>query len=213
MRHAETWDGVTDQQIFERDGWSCRIPGCELGPLQRDQAWPEPLAPVIDHIVPLSLGGADTAPNKRAAHGICNLRKGSKMLPGDVQIITPELAPLGLLPSLRKPGRVCVVCETERVDRAGATCPLCRKIARTERQEKALAMRRQGFAWDEIAVELGLSGSGAAYNVAYPPWDRYREGEVQKVKPSQRKHPRKRSVPGEKTEEPPWWAAMTGGTW
>ena len=39
-------------------------------------------------------------------------------------------------------------------------------------------MRERGFSWAEIAVELGLSGGGAARNVAYPPWDRYKEGDV-----------------------------------
>jgi HNH endonuclease len=99
LRHAETWDGVEDSQILDRDDWTCRIPGCELGPIPRDRVFPDPLSASIDHIVPESLGGADTAPNKRAAHLICNTRRGNRMHPDDVQVITPELAPLGLLPA------------------------------------------------------------------------------------------------------------------
>lgn len=213
LRHAETWDGVEDGQIFERDGWACKISGCEFGPLRRDQVWPEPLSPVIDHIIPLSLGGTDTAPNKRAAHGICNLRKGNKVLPGDVQIITPELAPLGLLPARLRPGKppkLCVVCETAKVRKAGATCASCKQAAQAERQQQALALREQGMSWAKVAVELGLSGPGAACNVANPPWDRYdfsayekKAGPVQKDKPA-----RKKPVPAEGQEERLWWTTV-----
>lgn len=38
---------------------------------------------------------------------------------------------------------------------------------------RALAMRADGMEWKQVADVLGLSGPGAAHNVAYPPWDRY----------------------------------------
>ena len=57
LRHAETWDGVEDSQILDRDNLTCQIPGCELGPIPRDLKWPEPLSATIDHIVPESRGG------------------------------------------------------------------------------------------------------------------------------------------------------------
>jgi len=72
-----TWDGVTDQQIFERDGWVCRIPGCGR-PIQPELRHPDPGSASIDHIVPLSRGGDDTAANKRAAHLVCNTRRGAR---------------------------------------------------------------------------------------------------------------------------------------
>lgn len=74
--HAATWDQVPDQQIYQRDSWICQI--CET-PIQPDLRYPEPLSPSIDHITPLSLGGADNAPNKRATHLICNIRRGNRL--------------------------------------------------------------------------------------------------------------------------------------
>lgn len=38
----------------------------------------EELSFVVDHVIPLKLGGADTLTNKRPAHRICNARKGSR---------------------------------------------------------------------------------------------------------------------------------------
>jgi hypothetical protein len=167
---ASTWDGVTDQQIFDRDDWQCMIPGCTLGRIPRNPArlWPDPLSPSIDHIVPLSLGGADTAPNKRAAHLLCNTSRGATMHPEDIQIVTPELAPLGVLPGkkLSKPVNYCLTCDNE-VKRAGATCSECKTEAVAERRRRILACREQGMTWAEVAVEVGLSGSGAAHNAAY----------------------------------------------
>jgi hypothetical protein len=96
---ASTNDGVTDMQIWDRDDWACLIPGCELGPLRADLRKPEPLSPSVDHIVPLSLGGTDTAPNKRSAHLFCNISRNNRMGPDDVPAVTVETAPLGLLPS------------------------------------------------------------------------------------------------------------------
>jgi 5-methylcytosine-specific restriction endonuclease McrA len=78
LRHAESWDGITDEEILERDGWRCQIPGCKRRPIRRNLKYPNPRSKSIDHIVPLSLGGDDTAVNKRAAHLGCNLARGNK---------------------------------------------------------------------------------------------------------------------------------------
>lgn len=40
------------------------------------QPAPHPRSPVIDHIVPLALGGDDTRANVQLAHFLCNARKG-----------------------------------------------------------------------------------------------------------------------------------------
>lgn len=79
LRHAQTWDGITDEEILERDGWRCQIPGCKRRPIRKDLKYPHPRSKSIDHIIPLSLGGDDTAVNKRAAHFACNLRRGNRM--------------------------------------------------------------------------------------------------------------------------------------
>lgn len=167
---ASTWDGVTDEQIWERDGWQCKIPGCELGLIVPGVAWPDPLSKSVDHIVPLSRGGTDTALNKRAAHLVCNVRRNNRMHPDDVPVITLELVPLGLIPARLRSVRVCVNCEMRPVKAKGARCASCRTAARMFRQQQALAMREQGSSWQQIADALGLSGPGAAHNVAYPPW-------------------------------------------
>jgi len=69
QRRAETWDGVTNAEILERDRWRCGICGKVIG---KKFKWPHPRSASIDHIVPISEGGADTAGNKRAAHLACN---------------------------------------------------------------------------------------------------------------------------------------------
>ena len=67
--HAETWDGVTDEQIMERDRWRCGICGKRIG---KSYKYPHPRSKSIDHLIPISQGGDDKAPNKRAAHLACN---------------------------------------------------------------------------------------------------------------------------------------------
>jgi len=58
--------------IAERDGWLCQLCG---DPVEWDAAVPEPLAPTMDHIIPLSRGGAHHETNVQLAHFICNCRK------------------------------------------------------------------------------------------------------------------------------------------
>ncbi len=79
LRHAQTWDGISDDEILERDGWRCQIPGCKRRPIRKDAAYPHPRSPSVDHIIPLSLGGDDTAVNKRAAHLVCNVARGNRV--------------------------------------------------------------------------------------------------------------------------------------
>jgi 5-methylcytosine-specific restriction endonuclease McrA len=69
LRRAQTWDGVRDAEILERDRWRCGICGQRIG---KSFKFPHPRSKSIDHIVPLSQGGDDTAANKRAAHLGCN---------------------------------------------------------------------------------------------------------------------------------------------
>jgi hypothetical protein len=74
LRHSSTWDGVTDEQILERDKWMCWICHRKIG---KTFKWPHPRSASIDHELPLALGGDDTALNKRAAHLGCNLLRGT----------------------------------------------------------------------------------------------------------------------------------------
>ena len=50
----------TDIEIFERDGWLCGICGQKIN---KRLKYPNPRSKSIDHIVPLSKGGADAPIN------------------------------------------------------------------------------------------------------------------------------------------------------
>ena len=61
--------------VFERDGWVCGL--CDE-PVPRDAVWPDPLSASLDHIVPLSRGGAHSLENSQLTHLACNVRKGAR---------------------------------------------------------------------------------------------------------------------------------------
>jgi len=62
--------------VFERDGWMCGI--CEL-PVDRDAKWPDPGAPTLDHVVPMSRGGGHVLANVQLGHFYCNTVKGNRL--------------------------------------------------------------------------------------------------------------------------------------
>lgn len=70
---------VVAREVFERDRWRCHICGRLVPKSVRGTrvlgAAYEPLAPVVDHVVPLSKGGPHTFVNCRTAHWTCNARK------------------------------------------------------------------------------------------------------------------------------------------
>jgi 5-methylcytosine-specific restriction endonuclease McrA len=51
---------------------------CEL-PVGRDAKWPDPGAPTLDHVVPMSQGGGHTLANVQLAHFYCNTVKGNRL--------------------------------------------------------------------------------------------------------------------------------------
>ncbi|WP_342800985.1 HNH endonuclease signature motif containing protein [Nocardia sp. No.11] len=55
-------------------------PPCGIcdGPIDYTLHWRNPGAFVVDHIIPLALGGPDTIENKQAAHRHCNQQKADK---------------------------------------------------------------------------------------------------------------------------------------
>ena len=63
---------VYRQRIFERDRWRCQLCGKKV---RRTAKVPHPLAPVIDHIVPLARGGTHEPKNVQCAHYLCNAIK------------------------------------------------------------------------------------------------------------------------------------------
>lgn len=78
-RIAASPESFTREEIFERDGWVCGICG---GPTDRAESHPHPDAPVIDHVVPIAVGGEHTRSNVQCAHSRCNTLKGATIPDG-----------------------------------------------------------------------------------------------------------------------------------
>lgn len=74
---ARVGEAFAPSDIHERDGWTCKLCGESI---DRDVAWPDPKSPSLDHIVPLSKGGAHSTTNVQSAHLGCNSSKGDKLL-------------------------------------------------------------------------------------------------------------------------------------
>lgn len=72
---AERLDAIA---VFERDGWRCHI--CKRKTPRDKRGTYAPNAPELDHIVPLSKGGAHTRANTACCCRECNGRKGAKVL-------------------------------------------------------------------------------------------------------------------------------------
>lgn len=60
---------VYRQRIYDRDRWRCRLCG---KPVKRGAVVPHPMAPTLDHIIPLAAGGTHEPSNVQCAHFICN---------------------------------------------------------------------------------------------------------------------------------------------
>lgn len=75
---------VYRNRIFERDGWRCQLCGNKV---KRDAEVPHPLAPVLDHIVPLAKGGSHEPANVQCAHFLCNSLKSDKGAPQQLMLI------------------------------------------------------------------------------------------------------------------------------
>lgn len=71
VRHAD----FSRLDILERDGWMCQL--CNKR-IDRRLKFPHPKSASLDHIVPLSVGGADVPSNVQAAHWDCNVAKGNR---------------------------------------------------------------------------------------------------------------------------------------
>lgn len=64
-----------DRDIFVRDRWICQICKRKVNPEVR---YPDPMSVSLDHVVPLSEGGAHSRANTRCTHWICNSRRGDR---------------------------------------------------------------------------------------------------------------------------------------
>lgn len=66
---------VVRAQIYKRDRWICQL--CRKK-VNRTALVPHPLAPTLDHIIPLHVGGTHEPANVWTAHFLCNAQKGDR---------------------------------------------------------------------------------------------------------------------------------------
>lgn len=69
------YEYVNPRKVFERDKWRCGICG---GPVDQTLKYPDPLYASLDHIVPMSCGGAHSYANTQCSHLKCNVDKGNR---------------------------------------------------------------------------------------------------------------------------------------
>lgn len=75
-KFAATVESFTPAEIFDRDDWVC---GLCMGAINKATPYPNPMSVSLDHVIPLSRGGAHSRQNTQAAHLVCNLRKHNKV--------------------------------------------------------------------------------------------------------------------------------------
>lgn len=73
---ATVGEPFTNGEIFERDGWRCGL--CGDG-IDQARAWPDPGSASLDHVLPLSKGGAHSRENVQASHLGCNVSKNNRV--------------------------------------------------------------------------------------------------------------------------------------
>jgi 5-methylcytosine-specific restriction endonuclease McrA len=66
---------VSRSKTFKQDDYECQLCGEPMG---MAESVPHPLAPTIDHIIPLARGGTHEPSNVQSAHFICNSYKGDR---------------------------------------------------------------------------------------------------------------------------------------
>jgi 5-methylcytosine-specific restriction endonuclease McrA len=75
-RAGDAGERFTRREVLERDEFVCGI--C-LKKIDDALAHPDPWSASLDHVIPLSRGGAHTMANAQAAHLDCNRRKAARM--------------------------------------------------------------------------------------------------------------------------------------
>lgn len=192
LRHAETWDGITDAEIFDRDGWRCMVNGCQRRKIDPTKRFPHPQSPSIDHVIPLSHGGGDVAANKRAAHLRCNVARGNRgggeqlMLLGSLRDAPLPPRVVGDLPRASRSDTAgwpqqrvvhiryyeCKYCgvlsytRSARRTRTRCSSPACYRLYKRETQGQRVKRRAKGL--KALALhEAGESWSAIAVKLGY----------------------------------------------
>lgn len=80
-RRAEKFGRIAEPvdvgAVFDRAGWICSL--CAR-PVSADLPVLDPMAPTLEHVIPLSRGGDHVEANCALAHRLCNARKGNRLL-------------------------------------------------------------------------------------------------------------------------------------
>lgn len=77
VAQARTAEVFAPRDVHTRDNWTCKL--CLL-PIDPKVAWPDPMSPSVDHVIPLSRGGAHAMHNVQSAHLGCNSSKGNSLM-------------------------------------------------------------------------------------------------------------------------------------
>ncbi len=77
LKYKTQVEFINEKIVFMRDGWICQH--CKKR-VNRKLRWPDPLSPSLDHIMPLSKGGAHIYSNVQLAHFVCNVSKNVNVL-------------------------------------------------------------------------------------------------------------------------------------
>ena len=83
-RNVTTGGRVLRSEIARRDEYRCHLCGEKV---DMKVAWPDPMSPSLDHVVPLSLGGTHGPANVKLAHLWCNTKKGARGIPTGEQLM------------------------------------------------------------------------------------------------------------------------------
>lgn len=73
---ATVGEPFSAREVFDRDEWTCRLCGEGIDKWRR---FPDPWSASVDHIVPVSRGGAHSLDNVQASHLSCNARKCNRL--------------------------------------------------------------------------------------------------------------------------------------
>lgn len=68
-------EGIDRISVAIRDNWTCHVCSEPIDPELSGMAW---MGATVDHVTALSSGGTHTWNNVKAAHRMCNIRKGGR---------------------------------------------------------------------------------------------------------------------------------------
>lgn len=81
-------------------GWRCHLCGEPMTHPRKEKG--SPLRATRDHLIPRSHGGTSAPWNLKAAHAICNTKRGNSPLPAEMIPVPPPLLPARELAAKRK---------------------------------------------------------------------------------------------------------------